>query len=300
MAYWHVGKMKTASTYMQKYVFPKIQNVRFLGWYTKDSERQWDDSYVESMVSNIRRSSDFSVKDNRALFVQLQKSAGLSDFLISDEGIATDIGNAERNLNRINSIDNEAKIILVIREQRSYLLSQYNQYIKGVYSNKKWRFLTLSDWLDGVGNKHVKECYYSRLLGVCYDLFGREDSLIIPYELMKSNPEMYSQLFSVFLGCDIKSFSNAVSGSSPVHTSKLPQKYEMISLVALFLLRIMPSFAIGYLSHFKLYGLVVASQYTREDVTKLLQAKGVDYSDDNSIVSSEIGIDLKGLKWMVY
>ena len=84
---------------------------------------------------------------------------------------------------RLRAVLPEARILAVIREQQSVIVSTYKQYVKAGGAATLQAFLEPADdqgWR--VPTFHYEYFEYDRLLGYYRSLFGAESVLVLPYE----------------------------------------------------------------------------------------------------------------------
>lgn len=286
--FWHIGKMKTASTFLQYNVFPYLDPIDFLGWNTKLAEKSWNSSVAMDLVNEIRFSQKFNVNVNAQRVLELRLLSP-SKVLISEEGIGTDQGNFQRNILRISEIDPEARVIMVIRRQSSYLLSQYYQYQRGVFGNKRWPHISLREFLEQKFF-HVSEIFYLEQIINGYKIFGRNNFFVLPYELLMADVREFSRLFSEFLGCSQKQFCKQLISATPVHLSK--RRFQWARPLLEFIDNSFRARIAGILSRY--YGLrnLAYNTYEESSVIDWLNEKKIDYSIENRKISSIIDIDL--------
>ena len=100
-------------------------------------------------------------------------------------------------IDRISSIFRDIKIITFIRNQQSWLLSHYSQYLKG------GGLLSLHDFVECQLNIPILDAHYIdwfSFISYLYEKIGRENVLVCLYEeLNKSTQETADRIFS-FLG----------------------------------------------------------------------------------------------------
>ena len=195
--YWHIGLMKTGSTYYQRKIWPNLKNKYFVGWHTKETDQQWNDPRIKNMVYKLRYDKDFKeVKYFQKLTNSLPKNT-----LISDEGIITDGRTQLRNIGRIKEIDQEAKVIVFVRDECQWLLSQYYQYRRGVLSGKKIDHISLEEWMEinTEKNRAVKKDLLTKNIE---EYITKKNYIIIEYEDVKNNIPKVAEQLGDFLGED--------------------------------------------------------------------------------------------------
>ncbi len=104
---------------------------------------------------------------------------------------------------RVAAVFPEARVLIVIREQRGIVLSSYKQYVRvgGV--------LPISAYLDPPRRERGRipmfsfdHFRYHRLIGHYQRLFGEERVLVLPYELLRQDPLRFSTEILAFAGLD--------------------------------------------------------------------------------------------------
>ena len=102
---------------------------------------------------------------------------------------------------RLHQVFPNALILIVLREQSSMILSSYRQYLKvgGACS--------LTDYLskgDGIRPSFSPAHFcYHRLIGHYQELFGRANTLALPYELLRRDPPQFIAKIARFTGAKI-------------------------------------------------------------------------------------------------
>ena len=93
---------------------------------------------------------------------------------------------------RLNTCFPNGKVLIVIREQKSMLYSAYSQYIKGggSYSIKEYLFPKTKK-VKGLFKFNYLE--YHHLIEYYYKYFGKNNVLVLPYEMMKEDQERFLQ-----------------------------------------------------------------------------------------------------------
>ena len=129
----HVGYQKTASSYLQREVFPCIPQITF----SKENKE-----FSEILYENILKKDSLSyfneIENIKALFCDIESN--YKTILVSEEVMAGDILEPHiftpkdvcDRLLHIKSISNrnEFKIIIVVRNQSSLIYSAYKEYLK--------------------------------------------------------------------------------------------------------------------------------------------------------------------------
>nr|VFJ62235.1 MAG: hypothetical protein BECKDK2373C_GA0170839_10957 [Candidatus Kentron sp. DK] len=204
--YLHVGLQKTASTFLQKELFPYMAGVSYVGRpYTQEND-----------AFNSLQYADDSLYSYDALAKEIElikKNIGNAPLLISDEMFSGYplYGMINRGIiaHRLGALIPEAEVILFLRGQADLIESLYNQYVKiGFFSNdlddsflyKHGSGFSYQAWHDGkrewtYQNRRFRHLslfsgshfLYSKLLSLYESCFSKVH--IFLYEDFKYNPE---------------------------------------------------------------------------------------------------------------
>jgi hypothetical protein len=95
-----------------------------------------------------------------------------------------------------------SKILIVIREQTSWILSNYFQYLSigGTHSLRKYLNLKYDGKRPGFSPSHIK---YHYLIKHYYDRFGKDNVLVLPYELLNFDRKIFLKSLGNFLETDL-------------------------------------------------------------------------------------------------
>ena len=104
---------------------------------------------------------------------------------------------------RIKNVFPNAKILIVIREQCSWILSNYFQYLSigGNHSIKKYLNTKYDGKRPGFSPSHLE---YHFLIKDYQLKFGKENVLVLPYELFDSDKAAFFQRLGKFIDRDIQ------------------------------------------------------------------------------------------------
>jgi len=183
----HVGLPKTASTFLQTKVFPRVENIKYI---TRPFTQQ-------NIFFNKLQYADESLYDGGKLKAELEKIKD-EKLLISDELLS---GKPELNFinrsiitNRLRKLFPEAEILLFIRSQEKLLNSLYNQSVKkgGYYKpeNFFWIYTNKNGlkYKDGENRWDINLRYFNTTrYYVHLDYF-------LYYELIKMYKENFSKV----------------------------------------------------------------------------------------------------------
>lgn len=114
----------------------------------------------------------------------------------------------------LKAIFPDGKVLILIREQKSFLLSYYFQYlaIGGTFSIKKYLTRQYDGKIPFFSPHHIN--YYPLINEYC-QLFGKDNVLIIPYELFCQEPKLFlkklGRFLDIHLDVELSSFSERVN-----------------------------------------------------------------------------------------
>jgi len=103
---------------------------------------------------------------------------------------------------RLSEVFEHPKILIVIREQKSLILSLYYSYLRwgGGLSLKNY----LQQPYEGLSPVFDKRNFlFNNLISMYRDAFGKYKVLVLAYEMFKNEPEYFMNRLSGFSGADI-------------------------------------------------------------------------------------------------
>jgi hypothetical protein len=211
----HIGLPKCASTFLQKEIFPNIKDV---------------DIYVNSFTERLPKYMDFiyrlsinydSLKNQNREECQLkneeilQASAGTfrvetseKKHLISSEGLVGSVLNpalcASQLSNFLGRTVPNSRILIVIRNQKDWMQSIYKQMfvMRNVGLNApEFNVIYGSD--SSKAFIKYRELDWSLITSTYSREFGDNNVFVIPYELLRQDPNMFLKILSDWAGVDI-------------------------------------------------------------------------------------------------
>lgn len=197
----HIGYPKTASTWLQRLVFPKIKGLSYLDQFTDNIVGETTQNRKEIIASVL---NDQSLEDT---------------LLISSENISMpSVWNDDLDISlvkarNIHALLPDAKIIVLLRSQEDFILSLYTHLVKrgGVWRSK-----------DSFLKKHeayiLKHFCFHELIGEYQKLFGKDNVQILLYEEFRQDPmSVYNKMIE-FMGLtsdlDSALFKKSVNATS--------------------------------------------------------------------------------------
>jgi hypothetical protein len=205
----HVGLPKTATTFLQQQVFPHLAGV--------DMPYRDDASLVRAFRDAVQENPLFQDTSMvKMLFAERRKARPDKTLLISDESLigASDFGffNCSSIGKALKELFPDAKIFLVIRRQDDFAESLYKEALHQYHS------VPLATFLGGDSRQLLPDPPYRRVLDRPYpkadlptfdwaryvdfyeDLFGPENVLVLPFELLATDLNSFLVRFCDFAG----------------------------------------------------------------------------------------------------
>lgn len=201
-AVFHIGGNKTGSTTIQRRLFSKHPNVRYLGEDCDgyDKLRLWLDSLVAD------DDSFFDFEEIKRIFLERFGSCGEGHTCVfSNEDIMTS-SMPSVCASRLKKLDSDAQIVMVIRNQLTVWPSWYanhGAYLKNVPRGYWRKHVSLEDWLDYCFSfpkqTPVEAMNYERFFKIFRDTFSASQIHVLLYEDLLLDPEGYYKKWSEIL-----------------------------------------------------------------------------------------------------
>lgn len=195
----NIGYHKTGTTWLQRYLF----NNQSIG-YTSPISNQL--LFQKLIFPHPLR---FNAKEARIPLVGMllkYHNSGLTPVISLEDLSGNPYSGGYNSMtlaDRLVDVFPEARVLIVIREQKAMILSTYKQYIKGggTCSLKDFIFPP-HNGMYTVPLFDLERFEYHYLLSYYISLFGRSNVLILPYELFRVKP--YDFIREIIHFCDIK------------------------------------------------------------------------------------------------
>jgi hypothetical protein len=198
----HVGIRKSATTWLQSRVFPRLSGVNYLG-KTEALYPKWllDWHYLD----------DFAFEDARAqLSSELAGELRPGINLISSEAF-TNTGVIWQQAHRIAALWPAARIIVTLRDPLEVILSHYRlDVMDGIHVRPLEECL---DWsrtpYDLMKRRpiYLPDLFFGEMVGLYQRLFGANRVQVLRYERLKSDPSGFVNQLVEFVGCTVDSQS---------------------------------------------------------------------------------------------
>lgn len=189
----HIGFSKCASTYLRALfrAQPSIHMVFKSGYFTPFLAKDMTFAQYQSMFRD----------EDGVINVE-------SDEHLTLPGIHPDLGVRSTNLEQFEQVaDNisshlpDVRILMVIRNQASLVVSRYSEYL---ITGGSLDFDRFADRLidDGHGNNRHFQNYYARIIEILEKRFSRANVLVLLQESMRENPDRTLAVISEFVGLE--------------------------------------------------------------------------------------------------
>jgi hypothetical protein len=211
----HVGLHKTATTFLQSRIFPRLPGTTFVHPHHRP---QPDDGPIERFVREVffRNAACVDVAAHSAAIERWIGALSSEPLLVSTEALvglpienhATLLSNATL----LAKVFPDAKIVLVIRRQDSWVVSAYAQLLRAGLSTTIERYLNWDRTSETFGsfypsvyngpNVDARDLAWERFDALYREVFGSESVLTLPFELFKDDPGAFVGELCAFVGCD--------------------------------------------------------------------------------------------------
>jgi hypothetical protein len=238
----HIGYHKTASTWLQKHVFHDDSEI-FVPITTVDGDNLakkfifGENGYLLPPFDSNGHVIEQSLRD----FVSRKRECSQNKvFVMSSERLSGNPHASGFDSKKISEMIKEvfpaAKILIIIREQKSFILSIYFQYLSIGGRLSLTRYCSALD--DGrrpyFSPHHIN---YLSLIKHYNALFGDDNVLVLPYEMFAKEPLRFVDRISAFLNRKIE----VSAGSFSRPENKKSHQFVMYYLRQLLSLRIKSS-----------------------------------------------------------
>jgi len=208
--YFHIGMPKTATTFLQHNCFNTMAGVHFAHG-SEDS-----DTALYSIFEEIARSNPtfYHPAAHQDQLNSIFQKIDADKAVISNENLLGspyfNFPNHQSCAETIKNLVPDAKILLVIRRQDSWLESSYKQCLRHGFFVSVEHFLARRNgqFIDGrfpVGSRvqiDPRQLDYGKFVKTYAGLFGCENLLVVPYELLVAEPQTFLAKVYEFIGTE--------------------------------------------------------------------------------------------------
>lgn len=212
----HIGFHKTGSTWLQKHLFAKGEN----GFTTETGRPRHHIVYDFVTTDAFQFRPDAiraSYADHIARAQRTGKTLALSHERLS--GYPSSGGHDRRLIaDRLSATFPNARVLIVLREQRNLIRSMYSQHITDGGTGSIRAFLAVPEpQLERRPKFRLATYEFDGLISYYQQLFGRGHVLVLPYEMLGTEPGQFVnaiQSFCGFAGASIDEVIRANEGRS--------------------------------------------------------------------------------------
>ena len=181
----HVGYPKAASSYIKRKYLSKFSEFVIIPRNQHLNEILKNNADIDK-IRQILPTHAGNEKEDSPLIISNEMLAGKTFWTIDG---ATD---AAKNLNKAFP---DAKILILLREQRSYIESAYK------YSINNGAYLPEIDKFYSLNKEHIlKKLQYNDFIKLYVNLFGEDNVCVLPYEMLKKNENEFRHKLTDFTG----------------------------------------------------------------------------------------------------
>lgn len=199
----HIGMPRTASTFLQREFFPKVNGFTFYGVDTT----HYSDAFERLLYQD---DSLFSKVEFEKTATEIRsKNTIISNELFVGQSLYLNSTNRSRTARRLRQFFPEAEIVLLIRNQVSLLQSLYTIGIYGGHTCTPEEFIRFSDGKSTIENplyptfaeaESTESYKYSVLIGLYQSLFTKVHVFL--FEDFKPNPAAFAERLCIELNLE--------------------------------------------------------------------------------------------------
>lgn len=197
----HLGYHKTATTWLQNAVFSD-ETLGFISPWGRQAGIAVD----EFVLANPFRFDATRARSRFEEGLAEARKRGLVPVL-SNEALCGQpvsggrFGYGKFVVERLRETFHDGKILIVVREQRAALLSHYREYIANGFYGDLERFLGGPELPSGFAPDCPLDHFeYDGLVGHTLSLFGPQNVLVLPFEMLKEERERFLAELYRFIG----------------------------------------------------------------------------------------------------
>ncbi|WP_346857509.1 sulfotransferase domain-containing protein [uncultured Draconibacterium sp.] len=207
--YFHIGFHKTGTTWLQTQIFSNSDHFNLINNFREP----WKDEIIQYLVltplhkfqaKELTQKIERKIESNKINFISAER---LSGHPVSGGYDAYDIAK------KIHRTFPNARIIMNTREPSSFKISCYKQIVKEGFPGKFDSLEQNTHWKT----VHPSKIYFQQndLINYYKDLFGSTNLLIQTFEDFSSNPRLYFNNLSQFVGINIPppTYKKKINGS---------------------------------------------------------------------------------------
>ncbi len=186
----HIGFPKTGTTYLQKNIFPLIQNINYV-----------ESTSIQRLLHDLIEKDDSFYNDSK-IHTELNSmhhsnlSTLFSYEALAGHHIKTEFPNRSQIARRLKAAGVN-KIIITIRNQTDVLESTYKQYIKSGGVLKLSKFFNLKN--NPNPTFFIDFFNYAKIVALYSEIFGAENVKVLQFEKLFSKSDTFKKELALFL-----------------------------------------------------------------------------------------------------
>jgi hypothetical protein len=302
--YIHIGLPKNASTTLETHLFPAIENRYYMGKYY-NTENTFSSPELEMTISNIVRndSLSFSLEESRSNInadINNHKE-GEDGVIISNEAFSFNFTDRGVIAKRLYNLFDNAKVLIIIREQRSSIQSMYSYLVsltdKKSATNASFgspSLASIEEWIEDQ-KIHIDKSYlgmlkYSELIFFYKRLFGEANVTVLCFEELSKSPDSFVRKITDYLEVDYKeSYVDLVQKQTNVSRKGLRLAYDRLRNTYMFRIIGMDKIKVNKIASL----LQISDKKTPSKLSENLECYLTNYyKEDNRIIQNELNIDI--------
>ncbi|MEX2201521.1 MAG: sulfotransferase [Dongiaceae bacterium] len=202
----HIGLHKTGTTWLQFHLFPRadcgFHLPDFPGMTPKQRAKAIGVRLCYDKHNRLMNESNFNADAVRAEIAELLVPQGTTPVVSHERLAGHPLSNGfDRAIlrDRIRAVLPNARILIVVREQFSMLMSSYLQYLKygGWHDIDQYLFPPSDGRLPTLS---IDFWEYDRLIEMYRSVFGADRVCVLPYEMLSHDPQEYVRRICSFAG----------------------------------------------------------------------------------------------------
>lgn len=207
----HPGFVKTATSTLQRHVFPRHPQIAFLGLPAPTPELEWairhlcqaDSTHYEPQrVKDLLAAAIAAAPSDRLVLVSYENFALYES---KDKGLVAE---------RLAELFGGARVLFTIRRQEELVTSWYLTKLR--VRIKRKAFVPFEEWYWWERREPhasiLDDLRYSRTVEVYVRLFGAEAVRVVPFELLRREPAEFARACALALGVDAEPFARLLEG----------------------------------------------------------------------------------------
>jgi hypothetical protein len=198
----HIGYHKTGTTFLNNKFFSCHPEINHKGkpYSLDDPVREFIERIMNFKSFNLKRCvylyNEFIQNKNQRTVVTISDGRIIGQTYDSRESIVPE---------RLRSISENFKVIVVLRNQIDYLSSIFIQHVGTKKTDKSFDEWFDMNWNEGVRLSSTID-YCSRI-SPYIDILGRDNVMVLLYEELRENPNVFEKRICDFIGVSNDSFN---------------------------------------------------------------------------------------------